>query len=118
MYRFSATAILLAGIGLASPVLATGNAGPGSIGIGRVASVEEIAGWDIAVRPDGKGLPVGRGGVANGEKPYEEKCAVCHGSFGESNDYHVLAGGRGTLATATPLRTVGSKWEYATTLFD
>ena len=33
------------------------------LGIGRPATPEEIAGWDIDVRPDGAGLPLGKGTV-------------------------------------------------------
>lgn len=86
--------------------------------IGRTATPAEIAGWDIDVRPDGTGLPDGRGSVADGQKLYDEKCASCHGTFGESTDYLALAGGVGTLASAQPVRTTGSKLNYATTLFD
>jgi cytochrome c len=49
---------------------------------------------------------------------YEQKCAVCHGAKGVGKPADPLAGGRGTLASKTPLRTVGSYWPHATTLFD
>jgi len=87
-------------------------------GFGKPASAEEIAGWDIDVRPDGTGLPAGRGTVAQGQEIYDAKCASCHGTFGESTDYLPLAGGVGTLASSQPMRTTGSKLNYATTLFD
>lgn len=87
-------------------------------GFGKPASAQEIAGWDIDVRPDGKGLPPGRGSVAQGQAIYDQKCASCHGTFGESNDYMALAGGVGTLASDQPIRTTGSKLNYATTLWD
>lgn len=87
-------------------------------GLGHPASAKEIAGWDIDVRPDGQGLPDGHGSVADGEKVYEANCAVCHGTFGDSSEYLALAGGVGSLATSAPVRTVGSKLNYATTLFD
>ncbi len=87
-------------------------------GLGRTATPEEIAGWDIDVRPDGQGLPEGQGSVADGEAIYEAHCAVCHGSFGESNEYMAIAGGVGSLASDASVRTVGSKLNYATTLFD
>ena len=93
-------------------------AGPPRYGIGRAATPAEVAGWDIDVRPDGAGLPEGRGSVAEGQQIYDAKCASCHGTFGESNDYMAIAGGVGTLGTDQPMRTTGSKLNYATTLFD
>jgi len=87
-------------------------------GFGKPASPAEIAGWDIDVRPDGTGLPKGRGSVAQGQAIYDEKCASCHGTFGESNSYMPIAGGVGSLATDQPVRTTGSKLNYATTLWD
>jgi cytochrome c len=87
-------------------------------GFGKPATPAEIAGWDIDVRPDGKGLPPGSGTVAMGQDVYDAQCASCHGTFGESNDYMVLAGGVGSLATNEPVRTTGSKLNHATTLWD
>jgi len=87
-------------------------------GFGKPASAAEIAGWDIDVRPDGTGLPEGRGSVADGQAIYDAKCASCHGTFGESTDYMAIAGGVGSLASDSPMRTTGSKLNYATTLFD
>jgi cytochrome c len=87
-------------------------------GFGKPATREEIAGWDIDVRPDGTGLPPGKGTVARGQEVYDEKCASCHGTFGESNDYMAIAGGIGTLASDQPIRTTGSKLNHATTLWD
>lgn len=87
-------------------------------GFGKPATPAEIAGWDIDVRPDGTGLPKGRGSVARGQAIYDEKCASCHGTFGESNSYMPIAGGVGSLATDQPVRTTGSKLNYATTLWD
>ncbi|MEJ7668716.1 MAG: c-type cytochrome [Casimicrobiaceae bacterium] len=87
-------------------------------GFGKPATRAEIAGWDIDVRPDGAGLPKGRGSVAQGQVIYDEKCASCHGTFGESNSYMPIAGGVGSLATDQPVRTTGSKLNYATTLWD
>ena len=94
------------------------DAQPLKYGFGKTATPEEIAGWDIDVRPDGTGLPKGRGSVAEGEKIYDEKCASCHGTFGESNSYLQIAGGVGSLRTDQPTRTTGSKLNYATTLWD
>ena len=91
----------------------------GQYGIGTPATASEIAGWDIDIRPDGKGLPAGSGSVEDGEMMYEEKCASCHGSFGEGvGRYPVLSGGEGTLTEERPEKTVGSYWPYASTLWD
>lgn len=87
-------------------------------GFGKPAAAAEIAGWDIDVRPDGAGLPEGRGSVADGQAIFDAKCASCHGTFGESTDYMAIAGGVGTLQSDQPMRTTGSKLNYATTLFD
>lgn len=95
------------------------SAAPHKLGIGRTATPEEIAGWDIDVRPDGQGLPPGRGSVKQGEVLYVERCAACHGEFGESTGrWPMLAGGDGTLASHDPVRSVGSYWPYASTLID
>ncbi|PON13903.1 MFS transporter [Candidatus Entotheonella serta] len=84
-----------------------------------MATPEQVAGWDIDVRPDGRGLPPGKGGVLEGEDIYLQQCAVCHGEFGEgAGRYPVLVGGDGSLGTDDPVKTVGSYWPYAATLFD
>jgi S-disulfanyl-L-cysteine oxidoreductase SoxD len=103
-------------------VLALGSvalAEPGKRGIGRVATPEEIAGWDIDVRPDGQGLPPGKGSVKEGEEVYMAKCAACHGEFGEgSGRWPHIAGGRGSLASDDPNKTVGSYFANLSTVFD
>lgn len=88
-------------------------------GIGRQASAGEIAAVDTDVRGDGAGLPPGSGSVAQGEALYEEKCAACHGDFGEGTGrMPALIGGEGSLATDRPRRTIGSFWPFAPSLFD
>jgi S-disulfanyl-L-cysteine oxidoreductase SoxD len=91
----------------------------GYYGHGKPATIEEISGWDIDVRPDGLGLPNGRGSVEDGELLYEEKCSECHGSFGEGvGRFPVLAGGEGSLTDLRPSKTVGSYWPHLSTLWD
>ncbi|MGR3759733.1 c-type cytochrome [Roseobacteraceae bacterium NS-SX3] len=88
-------------------------------GLGRPALPEEIAAWDLDVRPDGTGLPEGSGDVFTGEEVFAEKCAVCHGDFAEGvGNWPKLAGGRGTLDHEDPLKTVGSYWPYLSTTWD
>ncbi len=87
--------------------------------IGAHASETEIAGWDIDVRPDGKGAPSGSGTALIGEEVYTERCAFCHGDFGEGIDrWPVLVGGHDSLNTDDPVKTVGSYWPYASTMYD
>jgi len=91
----------------------------GKFGLGRIALNEEVTAWDIDIRPDGKGLPVGKGTVAMGEPIFAEQCASCHGDFGEGIDrWPVLAGGQGTLTEERPEKTVGSYWPYLSTVYD
>ena len=87
--------------------------------LGKIATAEEVAGWDIDVRPDGLGAPVGMGNAIDGEEVYADLCAACHGDFGEGVDrWPELVGGEGSLGTHDPLKTTGSYWPYASTLYD
>lgn len=89
------------------------------LGLGRAATQDEIAAWDIDIRPDGLGLPVGKGTVGQGEPIYEAHCAACHGDFGEAvGRWPVLAGGHETLRNERPEKTIGSYWPYPSTVFD
>jgi S-disulfanyl-L-cysteine oxidoreductase SoxD len=97
-------------LALVSPVLA--------YDFGRPATPDEIALWDIDVRPDGKGLPPGSGTVTQGKQIFADNCAACHGDNGVGGIKDRLVGGQGTLASDAPVKTVGSFWPYATTLFD
>ena len=92
---------------------------PVKLGLGRPALPEEIAAWDIDVRPDGQGLPPGRGTAKEGDALFQEKCSTCHGEFGEGvGRYPVLSGGHGTLKADRPDKTIGSYWPDATTVYD
>lgn len=94
-------------------------ASDGGFGLGREALPEEVAAWDIDIRPDGLGLPSGSGDVFTGEELYIEKCAACHGDFGEAvGRWPQLAGGFGSLQMDDPVKTVGSYWPYLSTVFD
>jgi S-disulfanyl-L-cysteine oxidoreductase SoxD len=85
---------------------------------GRPPTADEIKAWNIDVLPDGTGLPDGGGTVARGKQVYQDNCEGCHGPNGVGGIKDRLAGGQGTLATDRPIKTVGSYWPYATTLFD
>ena len=76
-----------------------------------------LAAWQL--RPDGKGAPIGSGNAIEGEEIYAERCAACHGDFGEGIDrWPILAGGLGSLTSEDPVKTVGSYWPYASTAYD
>jgi mono/diheme cytochrome c family protein len=107
------TAAILIAIG--SPACAQTQ---GHYGIGRAATDAEIAGWNIDIGRNGENLPPGSGSVAHGREVFAEQCSACHGEKGEGGVGERLVGGQGTIATAKPIKTVGSYWPYAPTLFD
>ena len=86
--------------------------------LGVPASAADVAGWDISISPDGAGLPPGSGTAVQGKAIYELKCIACHGADGQGQINDRLAGGHGTLTSESPVKTIGSYWPYATTVFD
>jgi S-disulfanyl-L-cysteine oxidoreductase SoxD len=86
--------------------------------LGVPVSPEDIAKWDLSIGPSGAGLPPGSGTASAGAAVYATKCIACHGEKGAGKPSDQLVGGQGTLRDASPVRTVGSYWPYATTLFD
>jgi len=90
-----------------------------SLGHGRAATPEEIALFDISVGPDGAGLPPGSGAARQGKLVFEARCVTCHGEKGEGKPNDRLVGGFGTLkGPQAAVKTIGSYWPYATTVFD
>lgn len=88
-------------------------------GLGRTALPIEIKAWNTDIRPDGAGLPVGSGNASKGEVIFAEKCADCHGEFGEGvGRWPPLAGGQDSLTSERPLKTLGSYWPYLSTSWD
>ena len=88
------------------------------VALGQPASADDIRLWNIDVAQDGEGLPPGRGTVREGAALYAAKCAKCHGPSGTEGPRDRLVGGRDTLTTSRPIKTIGSYWPYATTLYD
>jgi mono/diheme cytochrome c family protein len=87
-------------------------------GVGQPATAEQIRNLGAAIAPDGSGLPEGSGTVAAGREVFAARCSSCHGEKGEGGVGPPLVGGQGTLRSAKPLKTVGSFWPYATTVWD
>jgi cytochrome c len=123
---FAAAALCGAAIAIFTPCVSAqqiatrqGVASSPKLGLGRPALPEEIKAWDVDVRPDGRGLPVGKGTVKQGDAIFQAQCATCHGEFGEgAGRWPVLAGGAGTLKADRPDKTVGSFWPELSTVYD
>jgi len=119
MYTLKNSALGLA-VTMAIACTATAWAGDNSPGLGKPVDAAMLKAIDISVDPSGSTLPAGSGNAVAGAKVYEAKCASCHGADGKSGKglADPLVGGTGTLNSAKPVKTVGSFWPYATTLFD
>ena len=104
--------------GAALAVCISANAQSPTYGIGRAPTPEEIRSYDTSVGPAGKELPPGRGTAREGAAIFVQKCASCHGATATEGPADRLVGGQGSLASDRPLKTVGSYWPYATTVWD
>ncbi len=100
---------------VAAPLSALAQQGPG---LGQPIAPADIAPWDISVQTDGQGLPPGSGNAKDGAPIYVAKCQSCHGVDGAGQPADKLVGGQGTIDKLDQVRTVGSYWPYATTIFD
>jgi hypothetical protein len=106
-------------LGAAISIAATVAASAETPQFGQPISPEDLASWNIDILSSGAGLPPGSGTAVQGEAVYVAKCQSCHGEKGAGQPNDRLVGGQGTLAAGqTPVKTVGSYWPYATTLFD
>ena len=115
MSTHSLTAVAIVLLALVGPARSVAQETPN---LGRPATPAEIAGWDISIPPDGTGLPPGNGTSEQGAVVYTQKCQSCHGEKGAGKPNDQLVGGQGTLTSKSPVRTIGSYWPYATTVFD
>jgi mono/diheme cytochrome c family protein len=102
----------------AVPPAAARKVAPKGPGLGVPATAAQIESADVSIGPDGGGLPPGSGTPAEGEAIFNTKCIACHGPQGSGTVNDQLVGGQGTLTGTTPIKTIGSYWPYATTVFD
>jgi cytochrome c5 len=115
MYRSSALVPVMALAACAAAWAQT----PSYSNVGRSPTTEEIQAWDISIGPDGKELPPGSGTAKEGAEIFAKKCAACHGPTAEGTPLGPrLLGGKGTINTPQPIRTIGSYWPFATTVWD
>jgi cytochrome c5 len=115
MRNTAVTALLALGLGLSLGSSAFAQ----SPNLGKAISPQDLATWDISIPPDGSGLPPGSGTVKAGEAVFMAKCQPCHNEKGAGQPNDRLVGGQGSLpGDKPPIKTVGSYWPYATTLFD
>jgi S-disulfanyl-L-cysteine oxidoreductase SoxD len=115
-HRWTTTSFALVATMWAATVILAAQSSTASVG--RPPTPEEIRELGSPIPPDGKGLPPGSGSVSSGRDLFAAQCARCHGPSGEGDVGPRLVGGRGTLRSPRPLKTVGSFWPYATTLWD
>ncbi len=116
---FAIVFIVTRGSGPGLPSLSSHAAQSPTFGVGRAPKPEELKAIDIEVLPDGRGLPEGRGDAVAGQNVYNARCSTCHGPTGKEGPQDALVGGQGSLTVqGRPVKTIGSYWPYATTLFD
>lgn len=96
-------------------------------GLGRTPTADEIRAWDIAISPDGKELPPGKGDAKEGAPIFAQKCAGCHGATGAGGRAPQLIKSDGNGAPPrTPClapciqgpNVMGIHSPYATTIWD
>ena len=89
-----------------------------SVRLGIPVTQEDLLDFDLIAPPDGSGFPSGSGTAQEGKQVYDVNCAVCHGANGEGTSGNTVIVGGDMQSEGPPLRTVGSYWPYASTLFD
>jgi len=124
-----ALAFALVGAAIVAPERAAGQDTARFAGVGRRATAAEIDAWNIDVRKDFAGLPTGSGSAQKGQDLWDAKCASCHGTFGESNEFFnpiiggttaddVKTGHVASLTTSELQRTTMMKLSSLATLWD
>ncbi len=111
--QFTHAIVYAGGLLISNPVIADNEPR-----LGDPVTATELSRLSITVLPDGRGLPDGSGNALDGAQIYQTHCIACHGADGQNGINDRLSGGVGTLVSTKPIRTIGSYWPYATSLFD
>jgi cytochrome c len=109
---------LIFGLAAGALLLGTAVAQSPHYKVGSAPTEEQVKAWSITILPDGTGLPEGKGTAAEGKDVYDRRCSECHGNKAQGAESVALIGGKGSLASPKPLKTVTSYWPYATTIWD
>jgi mono/diheme cytochrome c family protein len=120
LWRNISVGALGVAIAMALSLGAADSQSPSKPRYGKPISEADLAAWNIDIRtPDGKGLPTGKGSVAEGKALYDQQCVSCHGENGKGGPmYGTMVGGIGSFKTNTRVLTPGSMYPYAPILFD
>lgn len=87
-------------------------------GLGQAITESALQEFDLVAPPDGSGFPEGGGTARQGRQVFATYCAACHGAEGEGTSGSTVLVGGNMQSTGSPLRTVGSYWPHASTVFD
>lgn len=86
--------------------------------LGTPISESQLEDFDLIAAPDGSGYPEGSGTALQGKAIFETRCVACHGMNGEGPSALTRLVGGDMQSEEPPIRTVGSYWPHASTLFD
>jgi len=89
-----------------------------TVKLGQAISESQLSDFDLVAGPDGSGFPSGSGTAKTGKAVFDVKCAACHAANGEGVSGNTRLVGGDIHSQGTPLRTVGSYWPHASTVFD
>jgi cytochrome c len=89
-----------------------------TVRLGQAISESQLSDFDLVAGPDGSGLPTGGGTAKAGKEVFDSKCAACHAANGEGVSGNTILVGGDIHSEGNPLRTVGSYWPHASTVFD
>ncbi len=114
MFKKILAALILASIAMSSFLVSSQE----TVRLGTPVNEDQLKNFDLVAPPDGSGFPSGSGTARQGKAVYDAKCAACHAPNGEGTSGNTIIVGGDMHSEQNPLRTVGSFWPYASTIFD